>query len=652
MLSVSSVVNGLFGIVNNTSLRATMSAMKIALGADHAGFELKEKIKQKLTAQGIAVDDRGTDSTASCDYPDFGRAVAEEVAAHGADLGILVCSTGIGISIAANKVPGIRAAKVDTEFEAGRSREHNDANVLALGAETISEEVAFKIVDKWLSTPFAGGRHQRRVEKIAAIEREDEDCAGVQVERRDTSASSASAGHRVEDRAITESNSSRHNPALVTNMAKDQIMNNNPMERPLVEVDPQIAQAIEDEERRQHEGLELIASENFVSEAVLEAAGSVFTNKYAEGYPGKRYYGGCEFTDVVENLARDRAKQLFGAEHANVQPHSGSTANMAAYAAVIQPGDTILGLNLAHGGHLTHGHPLNFSGKTYKIVPYGVTKETETIDYDDLERIAERERPKLIIGGGSAYPRFIDFARMRQIADKVGAIYLVDMAHFAGLVAGGAHPSPVPHAQIVTTTTHKTLRGPRAGLILSKAEYAAPIDKVVFPGMQGGPLVHIIAAKAVCFREAMQPGFKDYARQIVANAKVLAQTLADEGFHVVSGGTDTHLMLVNVFAKGMLGSEAENALHEAGITVNKNAIPFDTNPPMKPSGIRIGTPALTTRGMKEAEMRQVGKWISEALHNRTDKNVLSRIRREVLELAEAFPLYASRRAKHAEAVRA
>jgi glycine hydroxymethyltransferase len=429
-------------------------------------------------------------------------------------------------------------------------------------------------------------------------------------------------------------------------------MNNNPLERSLAEVDPAIAQAIENEERRQHEGLELIASENFVSEAVLEAAGSVFTNKYAEGYPGKRYYGGCEYADVVENLARDRAKQLFGAEAANVQPHSGSTANMAAYSAVIKPGDTILGLNLAHGGHLTHGHPLNFSGKTYKIVPYGVTKETETIDYDELEQIAERERPQLIVGGGSAYPRIIDFARMRQIADKVGALYLVDMAHFAGLVAGGAHPSPVPHAHVVTTTTHKTLRGPRAGMILSKAEYAAAIDKVVFPGMQGGPLVHIIAAKAVCFQEAMQPSFKDYARQVVANAKVLAQTLIDEGFHITSGGTDTHLMLVNVFAKGMLGSEAENALHEAGITVNKNAIPFDTNPPMKPSGIRIGSPALTTRGMKENEMRQVGKWISEALHNRTDKNVLARIKREVLGLAEAFPLYASRRAKHAEAVKA
>jgi glycine hydroxymethyltransferase len=318
---------------------------------------------------------------------------------------------------------------------------------------------------------------------------------------------------------------------------------------------------------------------------------------------------------------------------------------MAAYAAVIQPGDTVLGLNLAHGGHLTHGHHLNFSGKTYRIVPYGVTKETETIDYDDLEKLAEKERPKLIIGGGSAYPRIIDFERMRKIADKVGAIYLVDMAHFAGLVAGGVHPSPVPHAQIVTTTTHKTLRGPRAGMILSKQEYAAAIDKVVFPGTQGGPLVHIIAAKAVCFHEAMQPSFREYARQIVANAKVLADTLKAEGFRVISGGTDTHLMLVDVFSKGMLGSEAEKALGEAGITVNKNAIPFDTNPPLKPSGIRIGTPALTTRGMKETEMRQIGRWIADVLHNRTDAAVLSKVRNQVLELAEAFPLYPERRAR-------
>jgi glycine hydroxymethyltransferase len=429
-------------------------------------------------------------------------------------------------------------------------------------------------------------------------------------------------------------------------------MKNSAMSRPLYEVDPQIAAAIDNEVRRQHEGLELIASENFVSEAVLEAMGSVFTNKYAEGYPAKRYYGGCEFTDVVENLARDRAKELFGAEHANVQPHSGSQANQAAYAAVLQPGDTILGLNLAHGGHLSHGHPLNFSGKTYKIIPYGVTKETETIDYDELEKTAERERPKLIIGGGSAYPRIIDFVRMRQIADKIGAIYLVDMAHFAGLVAGGVHPSPVPHAQIVTTTTHKTLRGPRAGMILSQQEFAAAIDKTVFPGMQGGPLVHIIAAKAVCFHEAAQPGFRDYARQIVANAKVMAETLAADGFRIISGGTDTHLMLVDVFSKGMLGSEAEKALGEAGITVNKNAIPFDTNPPLKPSGIRIGSPAVTTRGMKEPEMRQIAHWIAEALHHRTDAAVLARIRKQVLELAEEFPLYAERRARAQAEVRA
>ena len=411
------------------------------------------------------------------------------------------------------------------------------------------------------------------------------------------------------------------------------------MSLPLSQADPEIAAAVENEVRRQHEGLEMIASENFVSEAVLEAAGTVFTNKYAEGYPGRRYYGGCEFADVVENIARDRAKQLFGAEHANVQPHSGSQANAGAYMAVLTPGDTILGLDLAHGGHLTHGHKLNFSGKLFKVASYVVRKDTELIDYDELEQTAEREKPKVIIGGGSAYPRIFDFPRMRQIADKVGALLIVDMAHFAGLVAGGAHPSPVPHAHIVTTTTHKTLRGPRSGLILSGQQYAAAIDKSVFPGQQGGPLVHIIAAKAVAFREALQPDFKQYAAQIVANARVLAETLQTEGFRVVSGGTDTHLMLIDVFAKGMSGSEAEVALGEAGITVNKNAIPYDTNPPLKPSGIRIGTPALTTRGMKEAEMRIIGKWITEALNERSNPQALARIRGQVLELAEQFPLY-------------
>jgi glycine hydroxymethyltransferase len=423
-------------------------------------------------------------------------------------------------------------------------------------------------------------------------------------------------------------------------------MSNSWMSRPLSSVDPEIAQAITNEENRQHDGLELIASENFVSQAVLEAAGSVFTNKYAEGYPGKRYYGGCEFADVVENLARERAKQLFGAAYANVQPHSGSSANMAAYAAVIQPGDCIMGLDLAHGGHLTHGHKLSFSGKTYRVASYGVTRETETLDYDEMEAIAVREQPKLLIGGGSAYPRTFDFARMRQIADKVGALYLVDMAHFAGLVAGGAHPSPVPHAHIVTTTTHKTLRGPRSGMILAQAEYGAPIDKSVFPGCQGGPLVHIVAAKAVCFKEALQPSFKEYAAQVVANAKALAQTLADAGYRIISGGTDTHLMLVDVFSKGMFGSEAEKALGLAGITVNKNAIPFDANPPLKPSGVRLGTPALTTRGMKQAEMKQVGGWIARALEQRNDAAALQKIRAEVFELCEQFPLYPERRKAH------
>jgi glycine hydroxymethyltransferase len=421
----------------------------------------------------------------------------------------------------------------------------------------------------------------------------------------------------------------------------------------LAQADPDIAAAIDHETFRQHEGLEMIASENFVSEAVLEAAGSVFTNKYAEGYPGRRYYGGCEYADVVENLARDRAKQIFGGEHINVQPHSGSQANASAYAAVLQAGDTILGLDLAHGGHLTHGHRLSFSGKLYRPTFYQVRRDTELIDYDELEAIAEREKPKAIIGGGSAYPRLWDFARMRQIADKVGAVYIFDMAHIAGLVAGGVHPSPVPHAHITTTTTHKTLRGPRAGLIICGRNYQVgekpeqtigkAVDQAVFPGQQGGPLVHIVAAKAVAFGEALRPEFKTYAAQTIANAKVLAAELQAAGYRIISGGTDNHLMLVDVFQKGILGSEAELALGKAGITVNKNSIPYDTNPPLKPSGIRVGTPALTTRGMKEAEMRQIAAWIGKALELRGDDAALERIRGQVAELANQFPLYAWRR---------
>jgi glycine hydroxymethyltransferase len=414
--------------------------------------------------------------------------------------------------------------------------------------------------------------------------------------------------------------------------------------------DPEIAAQIAAEAVRQHDGLEMIASENFVSRAVLEAAGTVFTNKYAEGYPGRRYYGGCENADIVENIARDRAKQIFGADHANVQPHSGSQANAAAYMTLIQPGDTVLGLDLAHGGHLTHGHKLNFSGKLYRIVGYQVRKDTETVDYDELEALAKLEKPKVIVGGGSAYPRVWDFARMRAIADSVGAYLMVDMAHFAGLVAGGAHPSPVPHAHVVTTTTHKTLRGPRAGMVLCQQEFAAALDRSVFPGQQGGPLMHVVAAKAVAFKEALQPEFATYAAQTVANAKALAAALAEEGYRIVSGGTDTHLMLVDVFAKGILGSEAEAALGKAGITVNKNAIPYDTNPPMKPSGVRFGTPALTTRGMREAEMKQIAAWIAEALEHRADDAKLANIHGKVSELAEQFPLYGWLREPKREAV--
>ncbi len=412
------------------------------------------------------------------------------------------------------------------------------------------------------------------------------------------------------------------------------------MSRSLQDADPDVWEAVQKETLRQHTHLELIASENFVSEAVLEAAGSVLTNKYAEGYPGKRYYGGCEYVDQVEELARQRARKIFGAEYVNVQPHSGASANLAAYTAVLQPGDTILGMNLAHGGHLTHGHKLNFSGKTYQVIPYGVKRDTETLDYDEMERLAVEHKPKMIIAGGSAYPRVIDFARIRTIADACGALMLVDMAHFAGLVAGGVHPNPCLWADIVTTTTHKTLRGPRGGMILARERHGKAIDQAVFPGVQGGPLMHVIAAKAVCFREAMTPEFAVYQKQILANAQALAATLVEEGFHIISGGTDTHLMLVDVFSKGVRGKEAETALHRAHMTTNKNAIPFDQNPPMNPSGIRLGSPAVTTRGLREPEMRQIGRWIAEVILDISSEAVIDKVKRQVLELADRFPLYA------------
>jgi glycine hydroxymethyltransferase len=409
--------------------------------------------------------------------------------------------------------------------------------------------------------------------------------------------------------------------------------------RTLNATDPEIAAAIAHEQHRQNTGLELIASENFVSQAVLQAAGSVMTNKYAEGYPGKRYYGGCEFVDVAESLAIERAKQLFGAEHANVQPHSGAQANMAVYFTLLKPGDTVLGMNLAHGGHLTHGHPLNFSGKLYTIVPYGVRKDDERIDYDALERLAHEHKPKMIMVGASAYPRVIDFARIAAVGKAIGTPVVTDMAHIAGLVAANVHPSPIPHSDFVTTTTHKTLRGPRGGMVLCRTQYAKDLDRTIFPGIQGGPLMHIIAAKAVCFKEAMEPAFVDYQRQIVANAKRLASALSAEGFRLVSGGTDNHLMLVDVFSKGITGKVAEAALGKAGITVNKNAIPFDQNPPMVASGIRVGTPAITSRGMREPEMDRIGELIARVLASPDDETALSRVKVEVEAMCRKFPLY-------------
>jgi glycine hydroxymethyltransferase len=417
---------------------------------------------------------------------------------------------------------------------------------------------------------------------------------------------------------------------------------NERMKRPLDEVDPRIAELLAEEARREATGLELIPSENLVSEAVLEAMGSIFTNKYAEGYPGKRYYGGCEFADQVEQLTIDRAKELFGADHANVQAHSGTSANVAVYMSMLQPGDTVLGMALSHGGHLTHGHPLNFSGRMYKFVEYHVRRDTEQIDYSEIEQLAHQHKPKMIVAGASAYPRIIDFERMAKVAKSVDALFFVDMAHIAGLVAAGVHPSPVPHADIVSTTTHKTLRGPRGGLVLCRSAFAKEIDRLTFPGTQGGPLVHTIAAKAVCLKEAMEPSFKVYQKQVAANAKAMAASVAKQGFRLVSGGTDNHLFLIEVHSRGITGSDAEKALDRAGITVNKNAIPFDPLPPMKAGGIRLGSPSVTTRGMKEPEMELIGTWIAEVLSHVGDSAVEQEVRRRVAELAARFPIYESR----------
>jgi len=554
----------------------------LALGADHAGYELKEALRQHLEKRGLKVVDFGTNSTVSSDYPDFARAVAHAVAEQKSDLGLLVCATGVGMSIAANKVPGVRAALVFDEKMAALARQHNNANVLCLGGKFIGPEQAKNIVDAFLDAHFEGGRHARRVGKMERIE--------------------AAGALRLEL------------------------------------VDPEISDVVRFERQRQQENIELIASENFASPAVMEAQGSVLTNKYAEGYPRKRWYGGCENADAAEQLAIDRAKRLFDAEHVNVQPHSGSGANMAVYFAFLKPGDKMLTMDLSHGGHLTHGNKANFSGKFFEILHYGVRKEDELIDYDQLAKMAREHRPKMITVGASAYPRTIDFKRMGEIAREVGALLLADIAHIAGLVATGLHPSPIEHADFVTTTTHKTLRGPRGGLILCKEKYAKEIDSQVFPGIQGGPLMHVIAAKAVCFREASQPGFKEYQQQILKNTRALAEGMKRNGYRLVSGGTDNHLMLVDVGARGLTGKDCQIALDEAGITVNKNTIPFETRSPFQASGIRLGAPAVTTRGMKEPEMAAIADMISEVLLDIKNVDAARKVRQRVRELTARFSL--------------
>jgi len=569
-------------VLHGPQSASTTAITKFAIGADHGGFELKEALKAHLQKRGLTFRDFGTQTKESVDYPDFAQTVAEVVATGQAEFGLLVCTSGIGMSMAANKYAGIRAALVDTEELAAISRQHNDANVLCLGGRIVQPELGVKILDAFLAAEFEGGRHERRRNKLDA-----------------------------------------HFSAPAFRLRN---------------VDPAVAESIDHERVRQQENIELIASENFTSPAVMEAQGSVLTNKYAEGYPKKRWYGGCENIDVIEQLAIDRAKQLFGAEHANVQPHSGSGANMAVYFAFLKPGDKMLTMDLSHGGHLTHGNKANFSGKFFEIVHYGVRPGDERIDYDQLAAMAREHKPRMITVGASAYPRTIDFARMGEIAREVGAYLLADIAHIAGLVAAGIHPSPLAHADFVTTTTHKTLRGPRGGLILCREKYAKEIDSQVFPGIQGGPLEHVIAGKAVCFHEALQPSFKTYQQQIVKNAAALASGMQRNGYRLVSGGTDNHLMLVDVGAKNVTGKDAQIALDAAGITVNKNTIPGETRSPFQASGIRLGTPAVTTRGMKEVEMAAIADMISEVLLDVKNTEAAAKVHQRVRELTARFPL--------------
>ena len=558
--------------------------ISVALGADHGGFQMKKALIEALNAKGVnAIDAGAHEINPKDDYPSFGAAVAKMVARGEASCGILVCRSGVGMGIVANRVPGVRAAIAGDERTAQLSREHNCSNVLVLPGDVIDDKKALKIIKAWMDTPFSSeARHKRRL-------------------------------------------------AAINHLTLDDIPS-------LRRVDPKLADMIDAEERRQEDGIELIASENFASPAVREAQSTVLTNKYAEGYPGKRYYNGCEVVDEVESLAIERAKELFDAEAANVQPHSGSQANMAAYFALIDPGDKILAMSLDHGGHLTHGHPMNFSGMLYDIIPYGVDRKTEMIDYDNVAELAEKNKPKLIVAGASAYPRVIDFKRLREIADSVGAKLMVDMAHIAGLVAAGVHPSPVPYSDVVTSTTHKTLRGPRSGLILCKEEYIKKINSKVFPGLQGGPMQHTIASKAVCFREASLKSFQKYQQQVVANAAKLADELTMAGFRIVSGGTDNHLMLVDLRPKHVTGKALATTLDQAGITVNKNMIPFDPEKPFVTSGIRIGTPAVTTRGMKERDMSRIADFINRAVSVQHDDMALKAIAKEVKKFMRAFPM--------------
>ncbi len=559
--------------------------MKLAIGSDHAGYALKEAIKEQLKKLDCQIEDVGCFGKDSTDYPDFARAVAGRVSEGSVEQGILICATGIGMSIMANKYPRVRAALCASARMARMARAHNNANILALGAEFTMPEQVEEILKEWFETDFSGGeRHRRRINKIHAYA-----CS-----------------------------------------VSDPVA--------LYDTDHELYVAMSQEARRQREHLELIASENYVSPAVREATGSWLTNKYAEGYPGKRWYNGCEFVDEAERLAIERARRLFGADHVNVQPHCGSSANMAVFFSVLQPGATVLAMDLAHGGHLTHGLKVNFSGRLFNFVHYGVNRATEQIDMTEVAALAQKHKPRLIVAGASAYSRILDFSAFREIADDVGAFLLVDMAHIAGLVAAGCHTSPVPYADFVTSTTHKTLRGPRAGFILCRERFAQDIDRQIFPGLQGGPLMHVIAAKAVCFAEALKPEFKAYQEQTIRNARHLVDTLQAEGLRIVSGGTDNHLALVDVTPAGITGRDAATALNAAGITVNKNAIPFDPRSPAVTSGIRVGAPALTTRGMKEPEMEQIARWIGLALRSATNDSVLAGIRKDVVAFSAGFPV--------------